>query len=117
MVGAAIVDSGLNSVNINSTTGGHFKPDGTPTKSLHNAARAVDMNRLNGVRVGLGRRTANPEALPYVNALQEALRRQQHIRENFGPAFQEKSDPAGRPRPAPSTRAGHQNHVHAGGQP
>lgn len=107
MVATGFWDSGLGSMNINSTTGGHGKP--TQTGSRHNQARAVDINRINGRAVEGGRAED-------VAALQEALARQANVRENFGPAFQTKAmSPGGAVTPRPDQRAGHRNHIHASG--
>lgn len=116
MVSAAILDSGVNSVNINSTTGGHTGAG--QAGSRHNQARAVDINQVNGRPVGAGGgANTDPDAIAAVTALQNAYRRQPNIRENFGPAFQEKTrTPGGASAKAPSTRASHQNHVHGAGQ-
>jgi hypothetical protein len=111
MVAAAIVDSGLRSANINSTTGGHA---GSPN-SRHNQGRAVDINRVNGMPVGRAG-AANPDALWAATAFQDAFGRQPNIRENFGPAYQTKREAGGVPRPLPEVRKGHQNHLHASGQ-
>lgn len=103
MVAAGILDSGVRSVNINSTTGGHEKNK----YSRHNAALAVDINRINGRPV----RSGNLDAL----RLQGAFSQQPNIGENFGPDAQTKiSYRGGRPTPTPmySMRRGHWNHVH-----
>lgn len=107
MVATGFWDSGLGSININSTTGGHGKP--AQTGSRHNQARAVDVNRINGRAVEGG-------SVQDIAALQEAFARQANIRENFGPAFQTKSlNPGGAVAPRPDQRAGHRNHIHASG--
>lgn len=109
MVAGAIVDSGLGAVNINSTTGG-----GHSQTSRHYQAKAVDMNQVNGSRVS---DFADPRVLADVTRLQNALRRQPNIRELFGPAIQEKTAVAGgAPRPTPSQRPTHKDHIHASGQ-
>lgn len=108
MAASAIWDSGVDSVNINSTTGGHGAPG--QRGSRHNQARAVDINRVNGAPV------LNADPGP-IGALQDAFGRQANIRENFGPGYQQKT-----PRPGasavswPGVAAGHRNHLHASGQ-
>ncbi|HEY3695156.1 hypothetical protein [Phenylobacterium sp.] len=113
MVAAAILDAGLTSANINSTTGGMHQKG-----SNHYKGRAMDINRVDGLPVGgKGASNTDPAATAAYTSLQNALRRQPNIRENFGPAFQEKTARFGfAPTPVPSLRASHQNHVHAGGQ-
>jgi len=114
MVTAAILDSGVRSANINSTTGGHaHNPN-----SRHVQGRAVDINRVNGLPVGTtSAPNSDPRAIEASRALQAAYRRQPNIRENFGPSFQEKTLSGGRrPVPMPSQEPGHRNHLHASGQ-
>ncbi len=118
MVAAAVVDSGLRSVNINSTTGGHEKNP----RSAHHLGQAVDINRVNGLNVGYqgagGARYRNtdPAAVSASNALQAALQRQPDIYEDYGPAFLHRL-------PGPQAVASafltnmHQNHVHAATRP
>lgn len=114
MVAGAIADSGLRAVNVNSTTGGVHGPG-----SRHYSGQAVDINRVEGQPVGSGpkhhtRPNPDPDVVADVAALQNALRRQLNIGENFGPAFQEKRWRRGAaPHPAPSTKDDHGNHVHA----
>jgi len=107
MVAAGIVDSGLSSVNINSTTGGKHAAN-----SRHYTGQAVDINRVNGLPV-----RGNAESVAASTALQNAFRRQPNVREDFGPSFQEKTiSPFGPAAQWPSVRGGHQNHVHVSGQ-
>lgn len=104
MTGAAVLQSGLDTVNINSTTGGGHSP-----RSRHYGGMAVDVNRVNGQRVD-----ADPVAAA---ALQNAFAAQPDIRENCGPTFQHKTPFAGgTPVAVPAVRAGHRNHIHASSQ-
>jgi hypothetical protein len=106
MVESAVINSGVQSVNINSTTGGKHAPT-----SNHPRGRAVDINRVNGQRVD------NPANRTAVNAVQNAFRNEPNIRENFGPVFTEKTlTPGAAPVPWPRVREDHQNHIHESGQ-
>ncbi len=69
--------SGLKSVNINSSTGGHIK-------GPHPAKRAVDINRVDKMRVD------DPAANSRVQALQDAFATP-GIQENFGPTRMERT--------------------------
>jgi hypothetical protein len=107
MVEAAVVDSGVQSVNINSTTGGHSPP------SNHVVGRAVDINRVNGLRVD------SPEGAAASRGIQDAASRSGNIRENFGPSYNQKTQtPGGTARAVTSPRVvnSHRNHVHLSGQ-
>ena len=118
MVAAAVIDSGLRSVNINSTTGGHEKNP----RSAHHLGQAVDFNRVNGLNVGYQRpdgtryRNSDPAAVSASDTLQAALQRQPDIYEDYGPAFLHRM-------PGPQTVASaflanmHQNHVHGATRP
>ena len=115
MVESAVVNSGVSSVNINSTTGGHASnPD-----SRHNQKKAVDINSVNGKPVpnaGKGSDPCDPAADP-VGDLQKAFAGEPNIRENFGPSRNEKTGTPGGPvTPRPDQAAGHGNHIHASGQ-
>ncbi|SHL55395.1 RHS repeat-associated core domain-containing protein [Rhodanobacter sp. OK091] len=106
MVESAITKSGVQSVNINSTTGGVHA-----IHSNHYSAKAVDINRVNGEHVG---DKSNNNA---VTSLQNAFRNEPNIQENFGPIFQEKTyTPGGVSQPLPSVSEDHQNHIHEAGQ-
>lgn len=108
MAASAIWDSGVDRVNINSTTGGHAGPG--QRGSRHNQARAVDINRVNGAPV------LNGDPGP-IGAVQDAFGRQPNIRENFGPGYQQKTPvPGGQVVFWPGVAAGHRNHIHASGQ-
>jgi hypothetical protein len=115
MVAAAILDAGLESANINSTTGGKHDP-----KGRHYTAKAVDINRVNGLRVGRGpSRNRDPNAVAAYTSLQAAFARQPNIRENFGPLTQARTTQFGLPPahvPSRKVWEAHQNHVHASGQ-
>lgn len=110
---AGIVDSGLRSVNINSTTGGHA----ANPRSAHNYAGAVDINRVNGLPVGFGapdgshRRNTDPAAMSGVLALQDAFLRQPGLLEDYGPDYLFKM-PGRRPVTSPGLVDMHRNHVH-----
>lgn len=106
MVESAVINSGVQSVNINSTTGGRHAPT-----SNHSRARAVNINQINGQRVdNFANRTA-------VSDVQRAFRNEPGIRENFGPAFAEKtSAPGAAPVPWPRVIEDHQSHIHVSGQ-
>lgn len=116
MVAATIIDAGLESANINSTTGGH---GGNPY-SRHNKAQAVDINLINGLDVGQRKaRNRDPKAVTAYVGLQSALARQPNIYENFGPLTQEKTFRLGAPPVHIASKklwGDHQNHVHAAGR-
>ncbi len=78
LVENSIKESGVDTVNINSTTGGkHGK------HSRHPGGKAVDIDTVNG-------KPANANN-PGVKKLQDAASNQQNIRENFGPASNTKT--------------------------
>ncbi|MEW9625818.1 RHS repeat-associated core domain-containing protein [Rhodanobacter geophilus] len=106
MVENGVMNSGVQSVNINSTTGGQHA-----ATSNHYRGKAVDINRVNGQRVD------SPANRSAVAAVQNAFRGESNIRENFGPVFQEKTLTSGA-APVPWTQVGedHQNHIHESGQ-
>ncbi len=103
VVSAANVDS----VNINSTTGGdHSKT------SAHYSGRAVDINKVDGKPVGANNTGAG--------RVQAAAQSDKNIRENFGPNIMEKRSGADR---APATVTdqklidAHETHIHLSTQP
>jgi RHS repeat-associated protein len=107
MVEHAISDASVNSVNINSTTGGKHG-----VHSNHARGRAVDINRVNGQRVN----SSNAAAAQ----VQIAARNGGEVRENFGPTIMEKTSvPGGSPHHVDnaSLAKDHQNHIHLSGQP
>ncbi len=106
MVESAVINSGAQSVNVNSTSGGQHAP-----ASNHDLGKAVDINRVNGQRVD------NPANRSAVTDVQNSFRNEPNIRENFGPAFQEKTLTSGT-TPVSWTQVGadHQNHIHESGQ-
>jgi hypothetical protein len=106
LVEGAVVNSGVDSVNINSTTGGAHAKD-----SNHPKGKAVDINKVNGTSVkSQGASTA-------VSALQQAFGAEPNSRENFGPASQTKKLSSQAPAVAkPSVAAQHQDHIHESGQ-
>ncbi len=106
MVESAVIKSGVNSVNINSTTGGEHDP-----ASRHAQGKAVDIDTVNGETV------KSQGASTPVKALQEAFRKEPNSRENFGPMEQIKTlSRGGTPVPWPGVAEGHQNHLHESGQ-
>jgi uncharacterized protein RhaS with RHS repeats len=105
MVEGAIISSGVKSVNINSTTGGHHT-----THSYHYRKQAVDINRVNGQRV------SDPASRGAVQNLQNAFSRDPNSAENFGPAGTSRVyEPGGPAIPVPSVQEDHNNHVHESG--
>lgn len=106
MVAGGIVDSGVRSVNINSTTGGKHS-----TGSLHYKDRAVDMNRIDG------RRVDDPAIRSDTLRLQNTFGKQGNIGENFGPNYLERVYGDRLVRIQNRKLADdHQDHVHAGGR-
>ncbi len=108
MVKAFDETEGLESVNINSTTGGEHGAN-----SAHPDGRACDVDTLNGKPAD----ASNPMS----EALQQALANQENIRENFGPTRNEKTvktyeadtDTRGtRTVPKPTMADSHRMHVH-----
>lgn len=73
MIAAGVLQSGVRSVNINSSTGGKHGD-----RSLHYRHQAMDMNRVNGQRVS----GTNPGI-----ELQDAFLAQPNIAEDYGPAY------------------------------
>jgi RHS repeat-associated protein len=106
MVEGAVINSGAQSVNVNSTSGGQHAPT-----SNHYLGKAVDINRVNGQRVD------NPANRSAVTDVQNAFSKEPNVRENFGPVFQEKTLTSGT-TPVSWTQVGedHQNHIHESGQ-
>lgn len=107
MIETTLIASGVQSVNINSTTGGHKPP------SNHIYGKAVDINRVNGQRAD------SPLSAVAVRSIQNAAAWQFNIRENFGPAYNQRSSyPGAIPTPITSPRLiyMHRNHVHLAGQ-
>ncbi|RAO75187.1 RHS repeat domain-containing protein [Dyella jiangningensis] len=108
MVEAAVIASGVSSVNINSTTGGQHAPT-----SRHAGGKAVDIDTVNGKTVrGQGQSKA-------VQSLQKAFEQQSNSRENFGPAVMEKTNAiGGKPEHFDDPKVGedHQGHIHESGQ-
>lgn len=109
MVEKAVIDSGVKSVNINSTTGGKHAPT-----SNHAKGRAVDIDAVNGTSV------RSQGASPAVKSLQSAFAASPDVRENFGPAGMEKtSTPGGAAQPFGNSKLteDHEGHVHESSQP
>ena len=106
MIASAVLQSGVNSVNINSSTGGRHVQD-PHHRSLHYDAQAVDMNRVNGERVS--------RANPGLN-LQNAFLTQPNIAEDYGPTYLLNDKGHGLlPVRNRATIIAHQDHLHFGG--
>lgn len=75
-----------------------------PNSSRHNTGRAVDISRINGVRM-LGGFDTNAHVKAIVTAIQQKFESFPERRENFGPALKKKLG-------APFQIAGHKDHVH-----
>jgi hypothetical protein len=72
--------------------------------SRHNTGRAVDISRINGVRMD-GGFDSNPHVKAIVTAIQQTFESFPERRENFGPAMKKKLG-------QPFQIAGHKDHVH-----
>ena len=109
MVEKAVVKSGVDSVNINSTTGGKHAET-----SNHAKGRAVDIDTVNGTSV------RSQGASPAVKSLQSAFAASPDVRENFGPSRMEKtSTPGGTAQPFGNSQLteDHEGHIHESSQP
>ena len=104
MVEMAVVRAGVESVNINSSTGGKHDKN-----SRHYQDRAVDINKINGESVKSGTRKEESERL------QDAFRGDPNIRENFGPTIQEKTIGT-KTTHKDNVSETHDNHIHVSGQ-
>ncbi|WP_164885180.1 RHS repeat domain-containing protein [Rubrivivax rivuli] len=106
-VEAVIAKANVDSININSTTGGdHSKT------SAHHSGRAVDINRIDGKQVGAD----NPGG----ERVQKAAQSDRNVRENFGPSIMEKRSDADKGPVAvndPKLTAAHRTHIHISTQP
>ena len=109
MIEQAVIASGVESININSTAGGNHSPN-----SRHSQARAGDINEIDGTRLN----SVSPaEAANIAAPLQAAFAEQSNIRENFGPSDNTKVQaPGAAPTPWPQVAAGHRDHIHVSGQ-
>jgi RHS repeat-associated protein len=106
-VEGVISKAGVQSVNINSTTGGLHG-----SNSNHAKGRAVDINRVDGKKVNATNAGAT--------RVQTAARQAGDIRENFGPAIMEKTTVPGDAATAITDQAlidDHADHIHLSGQP
>jgi RHS repeat-associated protein len=109
MVEKAVIKSGVQSVNIDSTTGGTHAP-----ASNHAKGRAVDIDVVNGTSV------RSQGASPAVKSIQGAFAESPDIRENFGPARMEKtSTPGTAAQPFGNSKLteDHEGHIHESSQP
>lgn len=104
MIESGITRSGVQSVNINSSTGGVHAHS-----SRHYQAKAVDINRVNGTPVSA---KSNAGA---VSSVQKAFKAEGNIRENFGPTFTEKTV-GGSTNTVDNVAEGHRDHIHVSGQ-
>lgn len=127
MIEEAVRTSGVNSVNINSTSGGTHS-----TTSRHYTLQGADINKINGKTVNQNEPNAAP--ISDVEDLQEAFAQSPNIRENYGPVLVEKTesvavgvinraDPSSTATLANGSRAynaslvkKHQTHIHVTGQ-
>lgn len=75
-----------------------------PNSSRHNTGRAVDISRINGVRMD-GGFNSNPHVKAIVTAIQQTFESFPERRENFGPAMKKKLG-------QPFQVSGHKDHVH-----
>ena len=75
-----------------------------PNNSRHNTGQAVDISRINGVRMSTGFNN-DPQVTAIVRALQEEFESFPQRRENFGPHFKKKLG-------QPFQVSGHQDHIH-----
>ena len=72
--------------------------------SRHNTGRAVDISRINGVKM-LGGFNTNPHVKAITTAIQEKFESFPERRENFGPALKKKLG-------EPFQVSGHKDHIH-----
>jgi len=101
MIEQVVRETGL-SININSTTGGdHVRG------SYHPRGRAVDINKINGVRV--------KDCPAGARRLQEAFNEQANIFENYGPALQTRTLEDGTRVDKPRQARKHRTHIHVSG--
>lgn len=75
-----------------------------PNTSRHNTGRAVDISRINGVRM-LGGFDTNAHVKAIVTAIQQRFESFSERRENFGPALKKKLG-------QPFQVSGHKDHIH-----
>ena len=107
MVESAVVESGVDHVNINSTRG---SVGVSRTSPRHANGQAVDIDQINGQDVD------SPSNFGAVSDLQSAFSRQTNIRENLGPAINQKTETSGSITPKPHLAATHRDHIHVSGQ-
>ncbi len=75
-----------------------------PNNSRHNTGRAVDISRINGVKIVVGF-TSNAHVKAIVKAIQQKFESFPDRRENFGPALKKKLG-------ADFSVPGHKDHIH-----
>jgi len=99
-----LTDAGIDSVNISATTNGKHAPN-----SWHHDGEAVDINRVNGVRVS--EYSSDPSVKKGVDAIQSAAndRKNGVAHENYGPAGLSKD---GLPIRNQALQREHENHIH-----
>jgi hypothetical protein len=88
----------LSKIYISSAADSHTAP------SRHVQHKAVDISRLNGIKIAVGY-PSNPFIKAAVDAIQTAFEAYPHRRENFGPHLKKKLG-------MPWTVAGHGDHIH-----
>jgi RHS repeat-associated protein len=120
MVESAVMKSGVDSVNISSTTGSTGANRGPDSR--HGKGQAVDINEVNGKPVDQSKPAA--ASTTDVAKVQDAFAKEPNIRENYGPTRNEKtSTPGGQATPANPNNTkdkkiidAHKDHVHVSGQ-
>jgi RHS repeat-associated protein len=98
MIEEVVRETGL-SININSTTGGH-------SSGPHTEGRAVDINRIDGMRVD------NPQNIDNVMGLEQAIINHPNSNQVLGPALNVNKW-YNAPQPSPTLIKQHTDHIHA----
>ncbi|MCK9311585.1 MAG: hypothetical protein M0P26_04815 [Bacteroidales bacterium] len=93
-------NSGANIISIDASTTTTGKHSSTSAHYVSNGGRAFDIDIVNGVSV------RNSNSHEHVDAIQNGMKKNPNLRENYGPNIQEK---AGKK----ITISGHDNHIHA----
>jgi len=91
----------ISSIDVSTTTTGKHSP--TSNHYAKNGGRAIDIDMINGVPV------KNNKSHENVNSIQNAMKDDVRLRENYGPNIQEKN---GKRHPV----SGHDNHIHISAQ-